>query len=131
MIKQRGQEMVRLPDSELAVMLLIWEAKEPVGTGYLADILGRERGWSRSTVQVLLARLEEKKFLSCQKKGRLKFYAPLVSMEDYRQSETKTFLEQFYHNSYKGLVAALIQDEKLDEEDIQEIMGILQAPKEE
>ncbi|HBI62778.1 MAG TPA: transcriptional regulator [Lachnospiraceae bacterium] len=127
MKKQKEEGIGRLPDSELAIMQIIWEAKEPVGTGYLADILGREREWSRSTVQVLLARLEEKKFVSFQKKGRLKFYEPLVSQEVYRQSETKTFLEQFYHNSYKGLVTALVQEEKLSREDIQEIMEMIQA----
>ncbi len=127
MKKQKEQGIDRLPDSELAIMQVIWEAKEPVGTGYFADILGRERGWSRSTIQVLLARLEEKQFVSVQKKGRLKFYEPLVSQAVYRQSETKTFLEQFYHNSYKGLVTALVQEEKLSREDMREIMEMMQT----
>lgn len=70
MKKQKEEGIGRLPDSELAIMQIIWEAKEPVGTGYLADILGREREWSRSTVQVLLARLEEKSlYLFKRKEG--------------------------------------------------------------
>lgn len=125
MKKQKNQGIERLPDSELAIMQLIWEAQEPAGTGYLADILGKEKGWSRSTIQVLLARLEEKKFVLCQKKGRLKFYTPLVPQEVYRQLETKTFLEQFYDNSCKGLIAALVKDEKLSREDMEEIMEMV------
>lgn len=117
--------MERLPDSELAVMRLIWEAREPVGTGYLAEILGKEKGWTRSTIQVLLARLEDKRFVSCQKEGRCKYYSPSVQEEVYRRAETKTFLEQFYNNSYKGLIAALVQEEELSEGDIQEIMNMI------
>lgn len=125
MKKQKAQRLDRLPDSELAVMRLIWEAKEAVGTGYLAEILGSEKGWTRSTIQVLLARLEEKKFVLCRKEGRFKYYTPLVLEETYRKSETKTFLEQFYNNSYKGLIAALVQEEEMSEEDIQEIFEIV------
>lgn len=121
--KKRKAE--RLPDSELVIMQLIWEASEPVGTGYLANILEKEKNWSRSTIQVLLARLEEKKFVLCQKQGRLKYYTPLIPQDEYRQSETKTFLEQFYHNSYKGLVATLVQEEKLSKEDIEELMEMI------
>lgn len=127
MKKQKKQEIERLPDSELALMRLIWESKEPVGTGYLAEILGKEKGWTRSTIQVLLARLEEKQFVTFRKEGRLKYYTPLVREEVYRKSETKTFLEQFYHNSYKGLIAALVQEEEMSEEDIQEIMSIIKG----
>ena len=121
---KKKTKMERLPDSELALMRLIWEAEEPVGTGYLSDILGQEKGWSRSTVQVLLARLEEKQFVACQKKGRLKYYTSLVQEEVYRRSETRTFLEQFYHNSYKGLIAALVQEE-MGEEDLEEILEMI------
>ena len=125
MKKWRNKGMERLPDSELAVMRLIWEAGEAVGTGHLADVLGEQKGWTRSTIQVLLARLEEKKFVLCRKEGRFKYYTPLIKEEDYRKSETKTFLEQFYNNSYKGLIAALVQEEEITEEDIQDIMKII------
>lgn len=125
MKKRKNQEIERLPDSELAVMRLIWEAKEAVGTGYLAEILENEKGWTRSTIQVLLARLEEKRFVSCKKEGRRKYYTPLVPEETYRKAETKTFLEQFYNNSCKGLIAALVQEEAMTEEDIQEIMDMI------
>lgn len=123
-MKNKNQ-MERLPDSELAVMRLIWKAKEPVGSGKLAEILGNERGWSRSTIQVLLARLEEKNFVSYEKQGRCKFYVPLIEEKFYLKAETKNFLEQFYDNSYKNLIASLVQEEELTKEDMEEIMDII------
>lgn len=123
------KKMDRLPDSELAVMQVIWSEQTPIGSGKVVQILKEEKGWSRSTVQVLLIRLEEKQFLSCEKQGRLKFYTPLVERENYISHETKSFLEHFYQNSYQGLIASLVKDNTIGEEDIDEIISIIKGDK--
>ena len=120
-----SEKLERLPDSELAVMQVIWTEETPIGSGKVVQILEQERGWTRSTVQVLLKRLEEKGFLECERKGRLKMYCPLVAREDYVSKETKTFLEHFYQNSYQGLIASLVKSEAIREEDIDEIVSII------
>ena len=120
-----SEKLERLPDSELAVMQVIWAEETPIGSGKIVQILEQERGWTRSTVQVLLKRLEEKGFLECEREGRLKLYSPLVVREDYVSKETKTFLEHFYQNSYQGLIASLVKSETIREEDIDEIVSII------
>lgn len=120
-----NEKLERLPDSELAVMQVIWTEETPIGSGKVVQILEQERGWTRSTVQVLLKRLEEKGFLGCERNGRLKLYCPLVAREDYVSNETKTFLEHFYQNSYQGLIASLVKSEAIREEDIDEIVSII------
>ena len=120
-----SEKLERLPDSELAVMQVIWTEETPIGSGKVVQILEQERGWTRSTVQVLLKRLEEKGFLGCERKGRLKMYCSLVAREDYVSKETKTFLEHFYQNSYQGLIASLVKSEAIREEDIDEIVSII------
>lgn len=120
-----SEKLERLPDSELAVMQVIWTEETPIGSGRVVQILEQERGWTRSTVQVLLKRLEEKGFLGCEREGRLKLYRPLVAREDYVSKETKTFLEHFYQNSYQGLIASLVKNETIGEDDIDEIVSII------
>lgn len=115
----------RLPDSELAVMQIIWAEQSPIGSGKVVQMLEQEKGWSRSTVQVLLKRLEEKGFLACKKEGRLKMYTPLVERENYVSKETKSFLEHFYNNSYQGLIASLVKSETISQEDIEDIVSII------
>lgn len=115
----------RLPDSELNVMKVIWNSTEAIGTGKIIEVLIEEKNWSRSTIQVLLSRLEERGFIECQKTGRLKYYLPLIREEDYCSKETKTFIEHFYNNSYKKLIASLVQDNTLSEEDIDDIINII------
>lgn len=115
----------RLPDSELNVMKVIWNSQEPIGIGKILEILAKEKDWTRSTVQVLLSRLEERGFISSHRKGRLKYYLPLIAEDVYCAKETKTFLEHFYNNSYKKLIASLVQDNPLSEEDIDDIIQII------
>lgn len=122
---KKKKENYRLPDSELAVMQVIWNEDEPIGSGKIAAILSEERGWSRSTVQALLTRLEEKDFLMCEKKGRLNLYRSMVKEKDYISNETKSFLENFYHNSYRGLIASLVEEETISEDDIDDIISII------
>ncbi|MGB8451215.1 MAG: BlaI/MecI/CopY family transcriptional regulator [Anaerocolumna sp.] len=62
-------------------MKVIWNNQVPIGTGKIIEVLVEEKNWSRSTVQVLLSRLEERGFIECQKKGRLKYYIPLIEEE--------------------------------------------------
>jgi predicted transcriptional regulator len=119
----------RLPDSELLVMQIIWQTSELIGTGRIVELVCEQKDWSRSTVQVLLTRLEERGFLEIQKKGRLKYYAPLIKEEEYLEKETKTFLEQFYRNSYKKLIASVVQNQSISDKDMEDILQIIKEAK--
>ncbi|WFR55847.1 BlaI/MecI/CopY family transcriptional regulator [Anaerocolumna sp. AGMB13025] len=120
----------RLPDSELLIMQIIWQSGDSIGTGNVVKQVCEQKNWSRSTVQVLLTRLEERGFIETKKQGRLKYYAPLILEEDYLKKETKTFLEQFYSSSYKKLIASLVQDQTITENDIEDIIDIIKVAKE-
>ncbi|HHV12502.1 MAG TPA: BlaI/MecI/CopY family transcriptional regulator [Clostridiales bacterium] len=126
---QQKDSYERLPDSELLVMQIIWQSGTSIGTGRIVELVCEQRDWSRSTVQVLLTRLEERGFIEMKKKGRLKFYAPLVKEEEYLSKETKTFLEQFYSNSYMKLIASLVESQTITESDIDDIIQIIKNAK--
>lgn len=126
---EKETDIIRLPDSELNVMKVIWNSREPIGIGKIMEILENEKNWSRSTIQVLLVRLEEKGFITCKKNGRLKFYFPLIEEEIYCAKETKSFLDHFYNSSYKNLIATLVQDNTIQEEDIEDIINIIRNSK--
>lgn len=113
----------RLSESELDVMLVVWRAQEALDTGEVARRL--QKGWKIQAVQVVLGRLVNKGYLSCEKIGRLNYYTPLVAEADYRAAETETFVEKLYRNSPKSLIAALVQSQPLSKEDLEEIRALL------
>ncbi len=128
-----GSVLKRLPDSELAVMLAIWNrGAEKVHTGEILEELKAMgyTGWKTQTVQSMLLRLTEKGYLTCEKLGRLNFYTPLASMKEYQSVETDTLLERFYGGSAKNLFAALVEKTMLSSRDVEEIKELLSRGEE-
>lgn len=118
----------RLPDSELEVMLIIWDGEGAVSTSDIMRSMKKKK--SIQQVQNSLNRLESKGFLECQKIGRLNYYTPLVPLEAYRSQETVSFLDKLYQNSGGKLFAALIETNALSAADIEEIKNFLGKDKE-
>lgn len=122
----KKKEIETLPEAELVVMQAIWGLEEPVGTGKIIESLEEKKDWSRSTIQVFLGRLEERGFLKCERKGRLKMYYSKIKEEEYRARETKSFIENMYENSCGKLIASLVQTNMMTKEDLKEIMKIIE-----
>ena len=113
----------RLPESELEIMLVLWQHSEPIRTSQLAAELKRD--WTLSTVKALLARLEEKGFVEVTREGRFTLYRATVAEESYRRRETKGLLRRYYQNSVKSMVAALVNDGDLTGSDLAELEEII------
>lgn len=115
-----------LPDSELKVMMIIWNNGEKMSTGEILSELKNDTTWKLSTLQIILTRLTEKGFLKNEKIGRYNYYTSLVDGSEYTQFETKNFVKKMYNNSSKRLIASLINgDDSLTDEDIEEIRNML------
>ena len=112
----------RLPDSELKLMMIIWDAGEPVASPYILDKLAGDKDWAKTTVLNFLARLVDRGYLSTQKRGRFHYFLPLVSKEDYQRMESISFLERVHQNSLKSLISAIHEVEStISTEELQEL----------
>lgn len=113
----------KVTDAELAVMQVLWEAEEPVT---LAQVKAALAGRNGDTTKTLLRRLCEKGAVG-QEKREVYYYAPFVERNDYVKEETKSFLNKFFKGDAKNLAAALIADEDLSREDIEELRDYFRA----
>lgn len=111
----------RLPDSELEIMMVIWEACKPVSSAYIMEKLRGEKDWAHTTVLNFLSRLVDRGFLEISKHGRFNYYNPLIFEKEYLQKESKTFLEKMHKNSLKSLVASLYDGDAISKEDLEEL----------
>lgn len=120
--------MKRLPDAELSVMLVIWHGDQPMTA---KDILHHldEKKWHIATLNKLLSRLIEKKFIIPVTKGRPRKYGCLVKEEEYKIQESQSFFEKLHKNSFGSLVTSLFGDKGLSEEDIKEIESFVLSKK--
>ena len=124
--------MKRLPDSELELMMIIWDAGRPMSRNEIEEQLPGERQLSATTILSFLSRLQEKRFVQVRKEGRNNVYEPLVRKEDYLKQESRSIWKRLYQNSVGNFMAALGQGDELTDQDLEELQDFLdQAQKEE
>jgi BlaI family transcriptional regulator, penicillinase repressor len=115
----------RLGDAELEIMLVIWHSKEPVTSNYILEELQGKRKWVLSTLMTSLARLADKGFVLCDRTTRTNLYSALVSEEDYKARESRSFLEKLYGNSLQRLITSLYSNNVIDGADLSELREYL------
>ena len=115
------KELVHLPNSELEIMMAIWEAKKPVSRPEIDEKLS-EKNWQAPTVLKFLSRLTEKGFLKCEKPegGKTNLYTPIVSEEEYLEFESNSVLGKFCGRSVKSLVANLYENNTINDSELDE-----------
>ena len=119
--------MQRLPESELDIMLAIWEAEEiPVGRNYFEKRLVHKQ-WTVNALNSFLTRLEDKGFLSSTKEGKCKYYTPLIQQESYLQQESSNILKKMYQGSLKKFVLSISGQERITDTEIDELQQYLET----
>lgn len=117
--------MKRLPDSELELMMIIWDTGAPITRTEIEERLPAERRISATTVLSFLTRLQEKGFVQVQKTGRNNVYEALISKEEYLKAESKSIWRRLYQGSVKNFMAALSDGEELTDQDLEELQEFL------
>lgn len=116
--------MRRIPDSELEIMMIIWDADSGVTSDYIMERL--DKAWVKPTVLKFLDRLCEREFLKVHKEGRFNVYEPTVKKEDYLQTESRSFLQRLHHNSLSSFVASLYGGKAISGKDLEELKKFIE-----
>ena len=115
----------RLPESELDIMLVLWNNTPPMNRMEIEKVINTKKSLAPTTILSLLARLEAKNFVEVTKQGKMNLYTPLVSHSDYQAHESQSVLEKLYGNSLKKFVTSLYQGKKVSSEEIQDLSDFL------
>lgn len=115
----------RLPDAEQEVMQAIWACSPPVARADIEKILYQEHPMAMTTLLTLLTRLNEKGFISIEKKGRRSYYTPSISQEDYLAAQSKTFFRKLCGGNISTFANALC-DSGLSREELAELRALLE-----
>lgn len=115
---------VLLTDAELELMLILWE----MGEGSVRDVLAalpKRRNVAYTTASTIIRILEKKGFVGNRKEGKAHIYFPLVEKEAYESRTLGHMVGTLFRKSPASLVARLIEDERLSEEELDEIRKLL------
>ena len=115
----------KISDAELEILEVLWAAGEALNANEIRNRLNEKKDWERTTVLTLIRRLLDKGVIT-QEKREVYYYSPCVERNSYVKEETKSFLNKFFKGNAKNLAAALIEDEDLSREDIEELRAYFQ-----
>lgn len=110
-------------DSELKVMEMIWK-NEPVSAKEVARLAGEQIGWNKNTTYTVIKKLEAKKYLLRTEPGFI--CTSLISRDEVQRSETKSLADKLFGGSKKALFSALLEDETLTKEDLEELRRMIE-----
>lgn len=110
----------KLTRKEEDLMAIFWE-KGDMCIRELVDSLPEPRP-SYTTVATQVKFLEDKGFLGRRPLANTFIYHVLVSERSYRGSTVGDVVRKYYGNSYTSLVSQFLEEEKLDIEDLRELI---------
>ena len=109
-----------ITDAEYEIMCVLWGSEEKLTVADVIKALNNSE-WTASTVATFMARLLKKGVISCDKRGKINYYFPVLRQNEYILDETENLLSKIYKGSVKKLVATLYENKKLSKEDVSDL----------
>lgn len=122
-------EELTLTNSEWYVLDCLW-GRGPRTAMELVAELGERVGWAKSTTLTTLRRMEEKGLVHVETVGRARHYAPAVERQGAAARETRSFLDKVYQGSVGLMVSAMVEDQALSRDEIDQLYEILRQAEE-
>ena len=113
----------KLFDSEAKVMEIIW-AEAPITAKKISLIAAETIGWNKNTTYTVLKKLEVKGFIRRDEPNFI--CTPLVLKEQIQKAEAASLVKKMFGGSRKALFSALLEDEPLSEEEINELRELIE-----
>lgn len=125
------KDIAHLPNSELELMMIIWEAGKPVSRPEIEEKLDGKQKWGPTTVLKFLSRLAERGFISCEPmaSGKKNLYTAVIGEDDYLASESNSVLGKLCGRSVATLVANLYENKTIDDSELDELQSFIDEAK--
>ena len=122
-------EIPKISEAEWEVMKIVWSKASPCTANEIVDALEGIADWKPNTVKTLITRLVKKRALGYEEERRMYLYYPLVGEDTCIKSETKSFVKRVFGGALKPMLVTFLQDEKLSQDEIEELKQLLEERK--
>ena len=120
-----NRKMRELTRAEEEIMHVLWKIEK----GFVKDILEHfpEPRPAYNTVSTIVRILQEKGFVAHKAYGRTHEYFPIVSKDEYSKMHMKTFVRDYFSNSFEKMVSFFAREKGISVKEMEEIMKIMQG----
>ena len=126
-MKEQEDKKPHLTAKEEEVMRILWE-RGPMLVKEVLECLPEPRPHV-NTVSTVIRVLEKKGYVGHEKEVGTYRYHAILEKDSYRKATLMTMLRNYFDNSLKSMVSALVQEEQLSEEEINECIDIIEKKK--
>lgn len=113
---------IKLYDSELKLMELIWQ-KKLISAKQLSLIASEQIGWNKNTTYTVLKKLVAKGAIRRTEPNFM--CTPLITREQIQLDETRKLIDKLYDGSLRTFFTSFLKRENLSEAEIEEIKDII------
>jgi len=114
-----------LANAELAVMDLLWKNDRMTARQIREQLYSDATRPQHGTVQRLLQRLEDKKYVDRDRDLPVHLFAAAVSRETYAGGQLESLAEKLKAGSIAPLITHLVEKNRISHEEIEQIRAIL------
>ena len=115
---------INISESEWTVMEYLWNNPMVTITEIRKEL--SSTGWSDSTIKTLVRRLVSKNAVAINDEAATFRYYPLISHQECRLKETKSFINRVYDGSVSMLVTNLAADSNLTDKETEELLALIE-----
>src|SRR4051812_18236987 len=108
---------MRISHAESAVMEALWSTA-PLAAEDISARIAQANNWTEATVKTLINRLLNKGAIRAEKEGRRYLYSPVVTRDEYVNSESESLLSRLFQGRLAPLVSHFSEQRKLSPQDI-------------
>lgn len=115
---------LKLTEKESVIMGLLWEKGPMTVAGMLEHYDDPKPHFN--TVSTTVRILEDKGFVGHESFGNRYRYFAVARQEDFRDCSLSRLIKDYFGNSYKRVVSALVEEEKISVDDLREIIDMIE-----
>jgi predicted transcriptional regulator len=112
--------MKELTKAEEQIMHILWRLEKAFVNDIIAELPEPKPAYN--TVSTIVRILEKKGFVGHKAYGNTHEYYPVIEKEKYTKYFFKGFLNDYFANSFSGLVSFFSRHEEIDLNEMEEIM---------
>ena len=115
--------MKELTKAEEQIMHILWELDE----AFVKDIILKlpKPKPAYNTVSTIVRILEKKGFVAHKAYGKTHEYYPLIYKEDYTKVHMKSFVKNYFSDSFEQMVSFFAKEKSLTVNEMEEILKIM------
>ena len=117
-----------LSEAMLEIMNIVWDNDE-VTVAKVWSVLSARRKVGRNSIQTMLSRLEERRWITHRAEGQTFFYREIRPRQTVLRQMVRRLVDTAFAGSADGLVVALLEDPNLSRQEAERIRKLISDAK--